>query len=239
MTSEPLDELQWSLPEWIQAFGLNYYNVLEYFAQSPFYDRSSNNQTLKMQYQFNPAKAHMTQTHPEFVRDLERMTGVEFIVQTNDEPHFYIVRKQERQSPQRVQILHDYYIINLRVYMAHDIFSILNSRLLNCNAMFKQSYSLLGELSAFQTETGHLYVATEATQNIRELEKKLELAGGSGEEGEEPKKKVATGTPTPGSGTPGTSASSTGKQAQLQSMSGAVMLEKLASIALKDIQNIK
>lgn len=49
----PLDELQWKSPEWIQAFGLRTDNVLEYFAESPFFNKTSNNQVIKMQRQFS------------------------------------------------------------------------------------------------------------------------------------------------------------------------------------------
>lgn len=49
----PLDELQWKSPEWIQAFGLRTDNVLDYFAESPFFNKTSNNQVIKMQRQFS------------------------------------------------------------------------------------------------------------------------------------------------------------------------------------------
>ncbi|GCF01369.1 mediator of RNA polymerase II transcription subunit 6 [Zygosaccharomyces mellis] len=48
-----LDELQWKSPEWIQAFGLRTDNVLDYFAESPFFNKTSNNQVIKMQRQFS------------------------------------------------------------------------------------------------------------------------------------------------------------------------------------------
>lgn len=49
----PLDELQWKSPEWIQAFGLRTDNVLDYFSESPFFDKTSNNHVIKMQKQFS------------------------------------------------------------------------------------------------------------------------------------------------------------------------------------------
>ncbi|CCD24488.1 mediator complex subunit MED6 NDAI_0D01740 [Naumovozyma dairenensis CBS 421] len=49
----PLDELQWKSPEWIQAFGLGTENVLDYFSESPFFDKTSNNHVIKMQRQFS------------------------------------------------------------------------------------------------------------------------------------------------------------------------------------------
>ncbi|EHN02128.1 Med6p [Saccharomyces cerevisiae x Saccharomyces kudriavzevii VIN7] len=53
MNVTPLDELQWNSPEWIQVFGLRTENVLDYFAESPFFDKTSNNQVIKMQRQFS------------------------------------------------------------------------------------------------------------------------------------------------------------------------------------------
>lgn len=68
----PLDELQWKSPEWIQAFGLRTDNVLDYFAESPFFNKTSNNQVIKMQRQFSqmgPALApEGSQNGPESVR---------------------------------------------------------------------------------------------------------------------------------------------------------------------------
>ncbi|GMM37728.1 mediator complex subunit [Saccharomycopsis crataegensis] len=174
----PLDELQWSSPEWIQMFGLNSYNVLEYFSQSPFYDRASNNQVLKMQYQFHPHLMHMPQSHHEFVSALQKMSnGTEFVVHLNGEPTFYIIRKQQRHSPgpaqSSVQILHDYYIINANIYQSPSVFGILNSRLLSCVLSFKQSFNILNGMNNFNSGTGHQYVATDIQNNIVELEAKI------------------------------------------------------------------
>ncbi|QLL33404.1 hypothetical protein HG536_0E03150 [Torulaspora globosa] len=58
----PLDELQWKSPEWIQAFGLRTDNVLDYFAESPFFNKTSNNQVIKMQRQFSQVPGEPVQT---------------------------------------------------------------------------------------------------------------------------------------------------------------------------------
>jgi hypothetical protein len=69
-----------------------YYLVLEYFATSPFYDRQSNNQVLKMQSQFN-ALGDLNQR-------LSSMRGIEFTVHSEHPPEMWIIRKQRRQSPE-------------------------------------------------------------------------------------------------------------------------------------------
>ncbi|CCH58096.1 hypothetical protein TBLA_0A02960 [Henningerozyma blattae CBS 6284] len=52
MNTTPLDEVQWQSPEWIQAFGLYTDNVLDYFSESPFFNKTSSNQSIRMQRQF-------------------------------------------------------------------------------------------------------------------------------------------------------------------------------------------
>ena len=68
----PLDELQWKSPEWIQAFGLRTDNVLDYFAESPFFDKTANNHVIKMQRQFSQLPnngAAAGSMNPETMRD--------------------------------------------------------------------------------------------------------------------------------------------------------------------------
>lgn len=167
----PLDELRWSSPEWIQAFGLNSFNVLEYFAESPFFDRTSNNQVLKMQFQFNEATVNLSQSHPIFMKNLQKMTGVEFIILINNEPSFYLIRKQERVSPTKTQILNDYYIINSNIYMSPNIYSVVSSRLLNCTLNFKKSFKVFTEINELTSSTPQ---ELQDVQSLAELEAKLD-----------------------------------------------------------------
>jgi hypothetical protein len=67
--------------------------VLEYFATSPFYDRQSNNQVLKMQSQFNGLGLG------DLNQRLGLMRGIEFVVHVEYPPDMWIVRKQRRNSP--------------------------------------------------------------------------------------------------------------------------------------------
>ncbi|KAK9493110.1 MED6 mediator subfamily complex component-domain-containing protein [Lipomyces doorenjongii] len=128
MSEQPaVDELQWRAPEWIQMFGLRTDNVLEYFAQSPFYDRSSNNQVLKMQSQFN---APVLQPQ-EVVQALSTMRGIEFaIAMAQPASALWIIRKQNRISPNEAVPLATYFVINENIYMAPSVYSIVSSRML-------------------------------------------------------------------------------------------------------------
>lgn len=112
------ESIVWRVPEWIQVALLSfklmltrllgvsqprtvcnlcpspmsYHLVLEYFATSPFYDRQSNNQVLKMQSQFN-ALGDLNQR-------LSSMRGIEFTVHSEHPPEMWIIRKQRRQNPE-------------------------------------------------------------------------------------------------------------------------------------------
>lgn len=49
-----LSHVQWRAAEWLLAFGpLTSEIVMDYFVLSPFFDRTSNNATLRMQMMFS------------------------------------------------------------------------------------------------------------------------------------------------------------------------------------------
>ncbi|XP_058149167.1 mediator of RNA polymerase II transcription subunit 6 isoform X2 [Dasypus novemcinctus] len=108
--------ISWVDSTWIPI--LNSGSVLDYFSErsNPFYDRTCNNEVVKMQ--------RLTLEH------LNQMVGVEYILLHAQEPILFIVRKQQRQSPTQVIPLADYYIIAGVIYQAPDLGSVINSRVL-------------------------------------------------------------------------------------------------------------
>ncbi|CAN7938227.1 unnamed protein product [Ixodes hexagonus] len=108
--------ISWHDTAWIQA--LEPGNVMDYFSErsNPFYDRTCNNEIVKMQ------RLSADQ--------LSQMTGLEYILLHAQEPILYVVRKQHRHSPTQVTPLADYYILAGVVYQAPDLGAVLNSRLL-------------------------------------------------------------------------------------------------------------
>ncbi|XP_078263247.1 mediator of RNA polymerase II transcription subunit 6 isoform X1 [Rhinoraja longicauda] len=108
--------ISWVDSAWIPI--LNPGNVLDYFSErsNPFYDRTCNNEVVKMQ--------RLSLDH------LHNMTGLEYILLHAQEPILYIIRKQHRHSPTQATPLADYYIIAGVVYQAPDLGSVLNSRML-------------------------------------------------------------------------------------------------------------
>lgn len=108
--------ISWHDSAWIPM--LNPHNVMDYFSERSnlFYDRTCNNEVIKMQ------RGSMDQLHA--------MVGIEYELLHVQEPILYVIRKQQRHSPQQVTPLADYYIIGGIVYQAPDLGSVINSRLL-------------------------------------------------------------------------------------------------------------
>lgn len=116
MQENPLG-LSWHDSAWIPM--LNPGNVMDYFSErtNPFYDRTCNNEIVKMQ------RLSLDQ--------LNNMTGLEYILLHVQDPILYVIRKQHRHSPAQAVPLADYYIIAGVVHQAPDLASILNSRILS------------------------------------------------------------------------------------------------------------
>ena len=104
----PLHE-SWHDPAWIPS--LSTHNVMDYFSErtNPFYDRTCNNEVLKMQ------RVGMQGAGP-IDQHLPSMVGVEYMLLCAQEPILYVIRKQQRHSPSQVTTLADYYIVAGVVY---------------------------------------------------------------------------------------------------------------------------
>lgn len=162
-----LDEIQWKNPEWINQFGLNTGNVLDYFSESPFYDRTSNNQVIKMQFQFQPPPPNIT-TPLEYTKYIEsklmEMVGIEFVVAHIREPDFWIIRKQNRLNKESVQILQSYYIIGANIYQSPRLYRLISSRLLNLTYLIKKVINLLNNLAEYKFDDKSESTAESTTQ---------------------------------------------------------------------------
>ena len=115
--------------------------VLPYFAESPFFDATSNNATLTTQALYNPNMYYIIQTREAFEGRLRTMQGLEFMVthdpSENDTKHdhsgIWVIRKQNRRKRQGAQDeitgISSYYVVGDNVYMAPSVGNILGSRL--------------------------------------------------------------------------------------------------------------
>ncbi|RLN37200.1 hypothetical protein BBJ28_00013259 [Nothophytophthora sp. Chile5] len=104
---------------WLQSFPLTAQTVLHYFALSPFYDRSCNNERLKMQ------RLGLDQ--------LKNLRGIEYELLPNGAKQLpqqlFLIRKQRRSGRTQVEPLAIYYVLDGTVYQAPNIHAMLTSRL--------------------------------------------------------------------------------------------------------------
>lgn len=122
---------------------LNSTNVLEYFSDksNTFYDRTCNNELVKMQRQS--------------LDNLKNMIGTEYILLHVKEPILYVIRKQHRHSQEDTTPLADYYIIAGRVYQAPDLASVLNSRILSAVHHLQQAFDDANSYAKFTPAKGY------------------------------------------------------------------------------------
>ncbi|EPS41050.1 hypothetical protein H072_5068 [Dactylellina haptotyla CBS 200.50] len=165
--AEPaLDEIQWRSPGFIQAFGpLHSNNVLTYFFNSPFFDRSSNNSSLYMQAQTNYSLQHLIHNRVQFEGRLKSMVGVEFIVAAEDPANsIWVIKKQMRRSPTDAQVLDVYFVIGENIYMAPTIHGVMTSRLLSATSAISKAQELSSSLAHFSPESGYTYFPPQPSQ---------------------------------------------------------------------------
>ncbi|KAL6335745.1 hypothetical protein AAG906_039508 [Vitis piasezkii] len=81
---------------WLNSYPLDRNLVFDYFALSPFYDWTCNNEQLRLR-----------SIHPLDTSHLSKMTGTEYMLNEVMEPHLFVIRKQREmalrklhQSPQ-------------------------------------------------------------------------------------------------------------------------------------------
>lgn len=143
MASQPLDEIQWRSPPIAQGMqGIHSNSVLFYFAQSPFYDPTSNNAVLMSQAMFNPNMLHIIQTRDAFEGRLKTMSGLEFMVA--QEPAemapgtgtgVWVIRKQTRRKRQmeedEITVHATYFVVGENIYMAPTLGDVVGSRLVS------------------------------------------------------------------------------------------------------------
>lgn len=137
----PLDEIQWRSPQIVaQMGGLHSNTILFYFAESPFFERTSNNAVIMAQAMNNMAMYHYIQTREAFETRLRTMSGLEFIV--GEEPAetgpgmgtgVWVIRKQTRrkryQDDDEITVHASFFVVGENIYMAPTLADILASRI--------------------------------------------------------------------------------------------------------------
>jgi mediator of RNA polymerase II transcription subunit 6 len=137
----PLDEIQWRSPMAIaQMGGLHSNTVLFYFAESPFFERTSNNAVVYNQAMNVPSMYPVIQNRESFESHLNTMSGLEFRVA--EEPAetgpgagtgVWVIRKQTRRKSayedDEITVHSSYFVVGDNIYMAPTMSGILAARI--------------------------------------------------------------------------------------------------------------
>ncbi|KAM5342406.1 hypothetical protein ACJ41O_013372 [Fusarium nematophilum] len=162
----PLDEIQWRSPPAIANMGgLHSNTILFYFAESPFFERTSNNALLYSQALNNPHMFHLIQTREAFEGYLNTMTGLEFRVA--EEPAetgpgagtgVWVIRKQTRRLHDPEPTVHSsYFVVGENIYMAPNLNDILASRIMTLSSAIAMSVSSGESVRKWRPSLGHVY----------------------------------------------------------------------------------
>ncbi|KAL4782275.1 MED6 mediator subfamily complex component-domain-containing protein [Aspergillus varians] len=173
-----LEEILWRSPSHVQMMGgyLHSNNILFYFAESPFFDATSNNASLAIQANYNEAFRHFVETREAFEGRLKTMQGLEFIVgydplqaaagsnaQFAHEPsNVWVIRKQMRRKrsgyEDEVVVLATFFVAGDCIYMAPSAASILGNRILSAVTSLTSLLKTASTLPKFTPSQGHTYL---------------------------------------------------------------------------------
>jgi hypothetical protein len=118
---------------WLQTYGLSRDNVLDYFYLSPFYDLTSNNQTIRAQ--------RVTTIY------LLNLIGLEFILESNNqlslyEPTLFVIKKQYRKSSHHAEVLEVFYVMEGIIYQSPSFIDLLNIKYNKISLYLQQSFQI-------------------------------------------------------------------------------------------------
>lgn len=103
---------------WLNTFPLDRNLVFDYFALSPFYDWTCNNEQLRSR-----------SIHPLDSSHLSKMTGNEYTLSEVMEPHLFVIRKVKRDGPEKTMTMLTYYILDGSIYQAPQLCNVFAARI--------------------------------------------------------------------------------------------------------------
>ncbi|KAL6888235.1 hypothetical protein ACP4OV_009264 [Aristida adscensionis] len=131
---------------WLNTYPLDRNLVFDYFALSPFYDITCNNESLRSR-----------QIHPLDMSHLTKMTGIEYLLTDVMEPHLFVIRKQRRESPEKSNAMLAYYILDGSIYQAPQLCNVFASRISRAmhhiSKAFAAASSKLEKIGNVETES--------------------------------------------------------------------------------------
>ncbi|KAL3141210.1 hypothetical protein ABBQ38_003550 [Trebouxia sp. C0009 RCD-2024] len=113
--SEDVSGTVWRDDMWLSSYPLNYHTALDYFSCSPFWDPGCNN-----------VRARLEQ------RPLAELHGVEYTLDSCQEPHLFVICKQLRKAADLAAPEMFFYILDGSVYQTPTIHAAFSARLNRC-----------------------------------------------------------------------------------------------------------
>ncbi|PYI23273.1 mediator of RNA polymerase II transcription subunit 6 [Aspergillus violaceofuscus CBS 115571] len=179
-----LEEILWRSPPHVQMMGgyLHSNNILFYFAESPFFDPTSNNASLAIQANYNEAFRQFIETREAFEGRLATMQGLEFIVSydplqaaaqpdgrfAHEPSNIWVIRKQTRRKragqDDEVEVLSTYFVVGDCIYMAPSVASVIGNRILSAVTSLTSLLKTASTLPTFTPSHGHTYLPPSAKQ---------------------------------------------------------------------------
>ncbi|ROT42131.1 MED6-domain-containing protein [Sodiomyces alkalinus F11] len=160
----PLDEVQWRAPPIAHHFqGIHSNSVLFYFAESPFFDRQSNNGIYVHQAQFNPQMAEKMLTREQFEGVLSQIpNGVEFRVAQApadmvNGTGVWVIVKQEKERGVGITPLAHYFVVGENVYQAPTFADIMSSRVESIAENMRKVLPAIDSVRRWSPSLGHSY----------------------------------------------------------------------------------
>ncbi|KAK3359756.1 MED6 mediator sub complex component-domain-containing protein [Lasiosphaeria hispida] len=163
----PLDEIQWRAPPNFEQ-GIHANSVLYYFAQSPFFDKTSNNEVVFQQGLNNPNMAQFLATRELFEGRLRSMSGLEFIVA--QEPGesgpgagtgVWVINKQTRRKRQgeddEIVVHATYFIVGENIYMAPSLADIISARIATVSQTIAKILPIADGVQTWSPAMGRVY----------------------------------------------------------------------------------
>ncbi|CAA2995649.1 mediator of RNA polymerase II transcription subunit 6 [Olea europaea var. sylvestris] len=152
---------------WLNTYPLDRNLVFDYFALSPFYDYTCNNEQLRLR-----------SIHPLDHSQLLKMTGIEYMLTEVTEPHLFVIRKQKRDSPEKVTPMLTYYVLDGSIYQAPQLCNVFAARvgraLYHISKAFTTAASKLEKIGFVDAENEKTVLESKATKDaidIKELKR--------------------------------------------------------------------
>lgn len=137
-------------------------NIVKYFSLSPFYDKSSLNEILKMQSQF----ANIDVSHK-----LTTLQGFYYVLEHSSTDLFIIARKNN--TGQRTTIQRMYYCIHGYIYCAPTVKAISDSRSVDSLSYLNDALDKYEEMKTFDWLKGFRFRAEEGDEVVKADDIKL------------------------------------------------------------------